>query len=54
MPQLAPAPWFSILFSTWVALLLFATMKTSKFTFLNDPLNLTFKNINTPWSWPWL
>nr|QOJ45080.1 ATP synthase F0 subunit 8 [Allobates grillisimilis] len=54
MPQLAPGPWFFILFSSWVILLFFATIKTSKFTFLNNPSNLTFKNINTPWSWPWL
>nr|QOJ44854.1 ATP synthase F0 subunit 8 [Allobates chalcopis] len=54
MPQLAPQPWFFIILSTWVVLLFFATMKTSKFTFLSDPSNLAFKNMNTPWAWPWL
>nr|QOJ44892.1 ATP synthase F0 subunit 8 [Allobates aff. trilineatus 1 AR-2020] len=54
MPQLAPQPWFFILFTTWMVILFFATSKTSKFTFLNDPSNLTFKNTNTPWPWQWL
>nr|QOJ45055.1 ATP synthase F0 subunit 8 [Allobates masniger] len=54
MPQLAPSPWFYILLSSWVTLLFFATTKTSKFTFLNDPANLPLKNTQTPWSWPWL
>nr|QOJ45130.1 ATP synthase F0 subunit 8 [Allobates amissibilis] len=57
MPQLSPQPWFLILLSTWLVLLFFATMKTSKFTFLSNAPDLTFNalnTLNTPWSWPWL
>nr|QOJ44979.1 ATP synthase F0 subunit 8 [Allobates flaviventris] len=54
MPQLSPEPWFMSLFSSWVIFLFFATTKTLKFTFLNELSTLTFKNTNTPWSWPWL
>nr|QOJ45092.1 ATP synthase F0 subunit 8 [Allobates sp. Neblina] len=53
MPQLNPFPWFFILFSSWLIFLIFSTMKISKYMFLNDPTNLTFKNANKSWTWPW-
>nr|AGN71345.1 ATP synthase F0 subunit 8 [Mannophryne trinitatis] len=53
MPQLDPSPWFLILLSSWSIFLIFSAIKISKYTHLNDPLNLTFKNPNKSWSWPW-
>nr|QOJ44738.1 ATP synthase F0 subunit 8 [Allobates aff. magnussoni AR-2020] len=46
MPQLVTAPWLFILLSSWVILLFFTTTKILKFTFLNEPSTLAFKNTN--------
>nr|WID87001.1 ATP synthase F0 subunit 8 [Anomaloglossus tepuyensis] len=53
MPQLDPSPWFFILSSSWVIFFIFSILKTSKYTFPNDPANLSSSNNNKPWSWPW-
>nr|YP_009489404.1 ATP synthase F0 subunit 8 [Anomaloglossus surinamensis]AWG47104.1 ATP synthase F0 subunit 8 [Anomaloglossus surinamensis] len=53
MPQLDPSPWFFIFLFSWTTFLIFSTLKTSKYTFPNDPFNLYHKNGNKPWSWPW-
>nr|YP_009003474.1 ATP synthase F0 subunit 8 [Caecilia tentaculata]AGZ18890.1 ATP synthase F0 subunit 8 [Caecilia tentaculata] len=53
MPQVNPAPWFMILFATWMLLLMILT-KTIK----HEPTNstcLTKKHTHypSPWAWPW-
>nr|AWG47143.1 ATP synthase F0 subunit 8 [Anomaloglossus surinamensis] len=53
MPQLDPSPWFFILLTSWTVFLIFSTLKTSKYTFLNDPFSLHHKDSNKPWPWPW-
>nr|QUG10100.1 ATP synthase F0 subunit 8 [Melanitta perspicillata] len=54
MPQLNPAPWFSIMVVTWLTLTLLIQPKLLTFTTTNPPsgkLSLTTKP--TPWAWPW-
>nr|AGN71080.1 ATP synthase F0 subunit 8 [Espadarana prosoblepon] len=53
MPQLDPAPWFSIFFTSWLIFLTMSPMKTSKYLHLNDPNPKPYKGFNKPWSWPW-
>nr|YP_009473016.1 ATP synthase F0 subunit 8 [Hyloxalus subpunctatus]ASV64502.1 ATP synthase F0 subunit 8 [Hyloxalus subpunctatus] len=53
MPQLDPSPWFFILFSSWLIFMLFLPMKVASYSFLNDPSNKTYKDLNKPWFWPW-
>nr|YP_007374642.1 ATP synthase F0 subunit 8 [Oscaecilia ochrocephala]ACS37135.1 ATP synthase F0 subunit 8 [Oscaecilia ochrocephala] len=53
MPQLNPAPWFMILFISWMGLLSML-MKTIK----HQPTNLLcyadkYTQPTTPWTWPW-
>uniref|UniRef100_UPI00315D8D2B ATP synthase F0 subunit 8 n=1 Tax=Mergus octosetaceus TaxID=1570318 RepID=UPI00315D8D2B len=54
MPQLNPAPWFSIMVMTWLTLALLIQPKLLTFTTTNPPSSkspLTTKP--TPWTWPW-
>nr|QOJ45154.1 ATP synthase F0 subunit 8 [Rheobates palmatus] len=53
MPQLDPSPWFFILISSWLILLIFTSTKTSKLSHLNNPSNETLTNTYSTWSWPW-
>nr|WID86937.1 ATP synthase F0 subunit 8 [Anomaloglossus megacephalus] len=53
MPQLDPSPWFFILFFSWTLFFIFSTLKTAKYTFLNDPTITSNKDSNKAWSWPW-
>nr|YP_010515096.1 ATP synthase F0 subunit 8 [Phyllomedusa bahiana]UXL87082.1 ATP synthase F0 subunit 8 [Phyllomedusa bahiana] len=53
MPQLDPSPWFLILMSSWIILILFAPAKMSKFINLNSPTMKANKTITKPWFWPW-
>nr|QBA55908.1 ATP synthase F0 subunit 8 [Pithecopus megacephalus] len=53
MPQLNPSPWFFILLSSWIILILFAPIKMSKFIHLNNPTMKSHKNTTKSWHWPW-
>nr|QWE37089.1 ATP synthase F0 subunit 8 [Neogobius fluviatilis] len=54
MPQLNPAPWFTILAFCWLVLLTLMVPKTLSHTFTNDPASQTTHLPKTePWIWPW-
>ncbi|YP_003162763.1 ATP synthase F0 subunit 8 (mitochondrion) [Scophthalmus maximus] len=54
MPQLLPAPWFAILFFTWLVFLTLIVPKILAHTYPNTPTSQSAeKSKNTPWSWPW-
>nr|AVP25619.1 ATP synthase subunit 8 [Paradoxophyla palmata] len=53
MPQLIPDPWFFILFSSWIILILLAPQKILSHNILNDPKPKTNKINHQTWSWPW-
>nr|AZB87539.1 ATP synthase F0 subunit 8 [Apteronotus rostratus] len=53
MPQLNPAPWFTILLFSWVIFLTVLPPKMLKHLFINPPTALSTKNSKTqPWNWP--
>nr|AVP25577.1 ATP synthase subunit 8 [Mantophryne lateralis] len=53
MPQLIPAPWFFILLSFWLILILFAPKKILSYILPNDPTTKHFKTTYQNWAWPW-
>nr|YP_009990835.1 ATP synthase F0 subunit 8 [Crypturellus undulatus]QNN84188.1 ATP synthase F0 subunit 8 [Crypturellus undulatus] len=54
MPQLNPSPWFLIMLSSWLILLLIVQPKSSSTYLPNPPLNKTHSTKTpTPWPWPW-
>nr|YP_514582.1 ATP synthase F0 subunit 8 [Kneria sp. SL-2004]BAE79972.1 ATPase subunits 8 [Kneria sp. SL-2004] len=54
MPQLNPAPWFTILLFSWLVFLTVIPPKVMKFTFNNEPAPTSTKKSPTePWNWPW-
>nr|YP_003162750.1 ATP synthase F0 subunit 8 [Microcanthus strigatus]BAH98081.1 ATPase subunit 8 [Microcanthus strigatus] len=54
MPQLDPAPWFTILFFSWTVFLVVIPPKVMAHTFPNEPAHQTAEKIKTsPWNWPW-
>nr|BCO16624.1 ATP synthase F0 subunit 8 [Scincus scincus] len=55
MPQLNPAPWFFILFMSWLVILsIFKTkvLLSCSHTSPTTPDLLTHHS--TPWNWPWI
>nr|QXU60012.1 ATP synthase F0 subunit 8 [Coturnix ypsilophora] len=54
MPQLNPAPWFTILLMTWFTFSFLIQPKLLAFTPTNSPSNkATATTKPTPWTWPW-
>nr|NP_443467.1 ATP synthase F0 subunit 8 [Ateleopus japonicus]BAB69992.1 ATPase subunit 8 [Ateleopus japonicus]BBG74348.1 ATPase subunits 8 [Ateleopus purpureus] len=54
MPQLNPAPWFSILIFSWLVFLLIIPSKVIKHTFPHDPASHDTKPPTpNPWNLPW-
>nr|BAV57030.1 ATPase subunits 8 [Macropinna microstoma] len=54
MPQLNPAPWFTILVFSWLVFLAIIPPKILSRTFTNEPSTLnTQKTKPAPWNWPW-
>nr|NP_443480.1 ATP synthase F0 subunit 8 [Ijimaia dofleini]BAB70005.1 ATPase subunit 8 [Ijimaia dofleini] len=54
MPQLNPAPWFSILVFSWLVFLLIIPSKVIKHTFPNEPASHSTKPpAPSPWNLPW-
>nr|YP_008592597.1 ATP synthase F0 subunit 8 [Novumbra hubbsi]UXB60126.1 ATP synthase F0 subunit 8 [Novumbra hubbsi]BAN81600.1 ATPase subunit 8 [Novumbra hubbsi] len=54
MPQLNPAPWFSILVFSWLVFLIIIPSKIINHTFNNEPLPMNTEKTKTdPWNWPW-
>nr|AAQ03288.1 ATPase synthase subunit 8 [Eretmobrycon emperador]AAQ03290.1 ATPase synthase subunit 8 [Eretmobrycon emperador]AAQ03294.1 ATPase synthase subunit 8 [Eretmobrycon emperador]AAQ03296.1 ATPase synthase subunit 8 [Eretmobrycon emperador]AAQ03298.1 ATPase synthase subunit 8 [Eretmobrycon emperador] len=54
MPQLNPAPWFTILVFSWLIFLVFIPPKILKHTFNNEPTTISSEMPKTnPWNWPW-
>nr|YP_003345077.1 ATP synthase F0 subunit 8 [Kaupichthys hyoproroides]BAI53202.1 ATPase subunit 8 [Kaupichthys hyoproroides] len=54
MPQLNPAPWFSILLFSWMVFLMIIPTKVMAHTFNNEPnLQSTKTPETTHWNWPW-
>nr|YP_009003552.1 ATP synthase F0 subunit 8 [Luetkenotyphlus brasiliensis]AGZ19046.1 ATP synthase F0 subunit 8 [Luetkenotyphlus brasiliensis] len=53
MPQLNPAPWFSIMLMAWTILMTMLLFKMIK----HEPANLSAPNKQQkqidPWNWPW-
>nr|BBG74426.1 ATPase subunits 8 [Polyipnus polli] len=54
MPQLNPAPWFSILLLSWFFLLTVIPPIVLAHTSLNDPALDPEQMKTEPWNWPWL
>nr|YP_009059601.1 ATP synthase F0 subunit 8 [Brycon orbignyanus]AIN79130.1 ATP synthase F0 subunit 8 [Brycon orbignyanus]ARS00865.1 ATP synthase F0 subunit 8 [Brycon orbignyanus] len=53
MPQLNPAPWFSILVFSWLILLIIPS-KVLKYTFNYNPMAANKKGVQKDsWIWPW-
>nr|WNH24269.1 ATP synthase F0 subunit 8 [Xyrichtys splendens] len=54
MPQLNPAPWFLILFFSWLIFLIVLPRKVLAHTFPNEA---TSRSVHIPkteaWVWPW-
>nr|YP_008592610.1 ATP synthase F0 subunit 8 [Umbra pygmaea]YP_009178051.1 ATP synthase F0 subunit 8 [Umbra limi]AJW75342.1 ATP synthase F0 subunit 8 [Umbra limi]QWE36920.1 ATP synthase F0 subunit 8 [Umbra pygmaea]BAN81626.1 ATPase subunit 8 [Umbra pygmaea] len=54
MPQLNPAPWFTILLFSWLVFLIVIPPKVLNYTFTNEPSpQNTQKPKPQPWNWPW-
>nr|YP_003457009.1 ATP synthase F0 subunit 8 [Neoceratias spinifer]BAI77096.1 ATPase subunit 8 [Neoceratias spinifer] len=54
MPQLNPAPWFTILVFSWLVFLAVLPPKVLAHTFPNDPAREVAQAPQAlPWSWPW-
>nr|NP_789751.1 ATP synthase F0 subunit 8 [Excalfactoria chinensis]BAC57504.1 ATPase subunit 8 [Excalfactoria chinensis] len=55
MPQLNPAPWFTIMLMTWLTFSLLIQPKLLSFISTNNPSNKTTATTKpTPWTWPWI
>nr|YP_010956566.1 ATP synthase F0 subunit 8 [Synodus poeyi]WMY89659.1 ATP synthase F0 subunit 8 [Synodus poeyi] len=54
MPQLNPAPWFSILVFSWLVFLVLIPPKIISHSFPQEPLARTTDTMKShPWTWPW-
>ncbi|NP_740144.1 ATP synthase F0 subunit 8 (mitochondrion) [Salarias fasciatus] len=54
MPQLNPAPWFMILFFSWLVFLTVIPPKILAHKFPNEPSLTTAEKTKTKsWTWPW-
>nr|WNH21898.1 ATP synthase F0 subunit 8 [Synodus intermedius] len=54
MPQLNPAPWFSILVFSWLVFLVLIPPKVISHPFPHQPLTRTADAVQAhPWTWPW-
>nr|YP_010045234.1 ATP synthase subunit 8 [Esox niger]QPF96595.1 ATP synthase subunit 8 [Esox americanus vermiculatus]QPF96686.1 ATP synthase subunit 8 [Esox niger]QPF96790.1 ATP synthase subunit 8 [Esox americanus americanus]BAN81587.1 ATPase subunit 8 [Esox niger] len=54
MPQLNPAPWFTILIFSWLVFLIVIPPKVINHAFTNEPApQNTEKPKSEPWNWPW-
>nr|YP_009295510.1 ATP synthase F0 subunit 8 [Monacoa grimaldii]BAV56991.1 ATPase subunits 8 [Monacoa grimaldii] len=54
MPQLDPAPWFTVLVFSWLLFLTVLPPKILSHTSPNEPNTLsTQKPQPEPWNWPW-
>nr|AAP75223.1 ATP synthase 8 [Chromis chrysura]AAP75225.1 ATP synthase 8 [Chromis chrysura]QUJ18247.1 ATP synthase protein 8 [Chromis chrysura] len=54
MPQLYPAPWFTILMFSWLVFLTILPPKILAHIFPNEPTpQSTEKPQTDPWYWPW-
>nr|YP_010892883.1 ATP synthase F0 subunit 8 [Philypnodon macrostomus]WJQ22652.1 ATP synthase F0 subunit 8 [Philypnodon macrostomus] len=54
MPQLNPAPWFTILVFSWLVFLMVLPQKVLAHTFPNEPTpQSTKKPAAESWNWPW-
>nr|BBH37205.1 ATPase subunit 8 [Priolepis semidoliata] len=54
MPQLNPAPWFSILVFSWLVIFILVLPLTLAHTTNNEPSTQNPSTLKTqPWTWPW-
>nr|QDX07570.1 ATP synthase F0 subunit 8 [Callopanchax sidibeorum] len=54
MPQLNPAPWFSIMVIAWLVFLMLVMPKILAHPAYNSPCTENMKKVETTsWSWPW-
>nr|YP_009685573.1 ATP synthase F0 subunit 8 [Aphyosemion coeleste]QDT76395.1 ATP synthase F0 subunit 8 [Aphyosemion coeleste] len=54
MPQLNPAPWFTILIFTWMIFLMILPKKVLAYKYPNDPGLQSLSSPKTElWNWPW-
>nr|UBD07180.1 ATP synthase F0 subunit 8 [Adelastes hylonomos] len=53
MPQLIPDPWFLILFSSWLIIVLLAPKKILNHSIITHPTTKTTKLPHQNWTWPW-
>nr|WNH18985.1 ATP synthase F0 subunit 8 [Hemiramphus balao] len=54
MPQLNPAPWFTILILSWLIFLTIIPPKVLAHSFPNEPTPQSAKLPETKsWTWPW-
>nr|AAC77634.1 ATPase subunit 8 [Brachyhypopomus occidentalis]AHU88185.1 ATP synthase 8 [Brachyhypopomus occidentalis]AHU88187.1 ATP synthase 8 [Brachyhypopomus occidentalis] len=54
MPQLHPAPWFTILALSWLIFLTIVPSLVMAHTFPNEPSTVNAKKAKTKiWNWPW-
>nr|UMB51035.1 ATP synthase F0 subunit 8 [Pipa arrabali] len=53
MPQLDPGPWFMILLSSWLILLILPPKVTNHHSFNEPATQSTEKPKPSPWNWPW-
>nr|ARF05748.1 ATP synthase F0 subunit 8 [Hisonotus thayeri] len=54
MPQLNPAPWFTILVFSWLVFLTLIPNKVLSHTFTNEPTPTNSQKLKSEtWNWPW-
>nr|UMB50996.1 ATP synthase F0 subunit 8 [Pipa arrabali] len=53
MPQLSPDPWFTILLSSWLVLLILPPKVASHRSFNEPATQGAEKPKPFPWNWPW-
>nr|BAR45801.1 adenosine triphosphatase subunit 8 [Synodus kaianus] len=54
MPQLNPAPWFSIMLFSWLIFLTVIPPKVLGHTFPSEPTPHSADAMKSePWTWPW-
>nr|QUO98650.1 ATP synthase subunit 8 [Oryzias uwai] len=54
MPQLNPAPWFTVLVFTWLVFLIVIPQKVLAHKFPNEPASQNVQKTKSEfWPWPW-
>nr|YP_009349012.1 ATPase subunit 8 [Syncrossus hymenophysa]BAW88630.1 ATPase subunit 8 [Syncrossus hymenophysa] len=54
MPQLNPAPWFSILTFSWLIFLIVIPTKILSHIMPNEPIHISaIYHMYESWDWPW-